>query len=64
MTSGDIYYGVGGWTRKPIDELRIPRTVQDAVQRRTDQLSQETRGLSEILRLSRDAASISTCCNE
>ena len=39
IVSGDIYYGVGGWTRKPVNELRIPRTMQDAVQRRTDQLS-------------------------
>ena len=45
MVSGDIYYAVGGWTRKPISELRIPRTVQDAVQRRTDQLSETTRQL-------------------
>jgi len=48
MTSGDIYYGIGGWTRKPIDELRIPRTVQDAVGRRTDQLSE---GARELLKL-------------
>lgn len=45
LTSGDIYYGMGGWTRKPIRELQIPRTVQDAVQRRVDSLSPETQQL-------------------
>ena len=45
LTSGDIYYGMGGWTRKPISELQIPRTVQDAVQRRVDSLSPETHQL-------------------
>jgi len=40
MVSGDIYYGISGWTRKPVKELRIPRTVQDAVQRRADGLSE------------------------
>ncbi|MCI0607999.1 MAG: hypothetical protein L0Z71_02920 [Anaerolineae bacterium] len=45
LTSGDIYYGIGGWTRKPINELQIPRTVQDAVQRRVDSLSLETQQL-------------------
>jgi tetratricopeptide (TPR) repeat protein len=45
ITSGDIYYGMGGWTRKPINELQIPRTVQDAVQRRIASLSRETQQL-------------------
>jgi len=45
ITSGDIYYGIGGWTRKPINELQIPRTVQDAVQRRIDPLADETKQL-------------------
>ncbi len=45
MVSGDIYYSVSGWTRKPVSELRIPRTVQDAVQRRSDQLSEPARQL-------------------
>ena len=45
LTSGDIYYGIGGWTRKPINELQIPRTVQDAVQRRVDSLSPKTQQL-------------------
>jgi DNA-binding CsgD family transcriptional regulator len=45
LTSGDIYYGMGGWTRKPISELHIPRTVQDAVQRRVDSLGPDTQQL-------------------
>jgi DNA-binding NarL/FixJ family response regulator len=45
IVSGDIYYSLGGWTRKPVNELRIPRTVQDAVQRRTAQLSEATQQL-------------------
>lgn len=38
ITSGEIYYADGEWDRKPIHELDIPRTVRDAVQRRTAQL--------------------------
>ena len=45
VTSGEIYYANGNWTRKPLDELHIPRTVQDAVQRRTRQLSEPARQL-------------------
>lgn len=48
LTSGDIYYGVGGWTRKPINELQIPRTVQDAVGRRLYQLSEGARDLLNL----------------
>ena len=44
VSSGEIYYA-NGWTRKPLDELHIPRTVQDAVQRRTRQLSEPARQL-------------------
>lgn len=43
ITAGDIYYIDGAWDRKPLSELRIPRTVQDAVQRRSAQLSEEAR---------------------
>jgi DNA-binding CsgD family transcriptional regulator len=45
VASGDIYFSLGGWTRKPVSELRIPRTVQDAVSRRTEQLSPAARAL-------------------
>jgi len=40
IATGEIYYTAGHWERKPIRELRIPRSVQDTVQRRTSQLSQ------------------------
>lgn len=39
VTVGDIFYVDGLWTRKALSELRIPPTIQDAVQRRTHQLS-------------------------
>lgn len=40
VISGDIFYSPGGWTRRPIHELRIPQTIADAVQRRSGQLSE------------------------
>jgi DNA-binding CsgD family transcriptional regulator len=48
IASGDIFYKDGAWDRKPVSELRIPRSVQDAVQRRSNQLSPPAQ---EILRL-------------
>jgi tetratricopeptide (TPR) repeat protein/DNA-binding CsgD family transcriptional regulator len=49
VTSGDIYYANGGWTRKPVGDLHIPRTVQDAVQRRMRQLSDPARQLLALI---------------
>jgi predicted ATPase/DNA-binding CsgD family transcriptional regulator len=43
IASGEIYYANGQWERKPLGELHIPRSVQDAVQQRTDQLSEPAR---------------------
>ena len=43
ITEGDVFYAEGTWDRKEISQLRIPRTVQDAVQRRTQQLDEKTR---------------------
>src|SRR4029079_2939007 len=37
--AGDILVADDGWDRKPVGELRVPRSVDDAVQRRTAQLS-------------------------
>lgn len=45
ITAGDIYYSYGTWSRKPLSELQIPRTIQVAVQRRVDLVSQEAREL-------------------
>jgi DNA-binding CsgD family transcriptional regulator len=42
IAGGDIFYVDGTWDRKEIDQLRIPRTIQDAVQRRTQQLDEKT----------------------
>ncbi len=41
--AGDIFYVDGAWERKPMQELHIPRSVQDAVQRRAEFLSAEAR---------------------
>jgi DNA-binding CsgD family transcriptional regulator len=43
ITAGDIFYENGRWERKALSELHIPRSVQDAVQQRTDQLSEPAR---------------------
>ncbi|GAC1393741.1 MAG: hypothetical protein NVSMB38_23160 [Ktedonobacteraceae bacterium] len=39
VTKGEIFYVDGTWQRKPLQELSIPQSVQDAVQQRTDHLS-------------------------
>ncbi len=44
-TSGDIFYADGSWERKPTSELHIPRSVQDAVQQRSNRLSPGARRL-------------------
>jgi tetratricopeptide (TPR) repeat protein/DNA-binding CsgD family transcriptional regulator len=43
IASGEIYYTNGHWECKPLGELHIPRSVQDAVHQRTDRLSEPTR---------------------
>jgi DNA-binding CsgD family transcriptional regulator/tetratricopeptide (TPR) repeat protein len=43
IAAGEIYYANGRWDRKPLGELHIPRSVQDAVRQRTDQLSESAR---------------------
>ena len=40
---GDIVRADGGWERRPLDELRIPRSVRDAVQQRSANLSDRAR---------------------
>ncbi|HMA34748.1 MAG TPA: AAA family ATPase, partial [Chloroflexia bacterium] len=45
LAGGEIFYTAGAWSRKPVHELHIPRTVQDAVQRRSQQLSPPARNL-------------------
>src|SRR6266487_2750157 len=40
---GDIFYEHGRWERKELRELRIPRSIQDAVELRTAHLSEGAR---------------------
>lgn len=46
IAAGDIFLTERGWDRKPLDELHIPRSVQDAVGRRLERLSS---GAGEIV---------------
>ncbi len=46
IAAGDIFYAHGRWDRKPLGELHIPRSVQDAVELRTDRLSEAARQVS------------------
>lgn len=48
VTDGDIFQAYGRWTRKPIAELHIPRSVEDAVQRRTRQLNPPAQALLQL----------------
>lgn len=41
VQSGGIFLQAGVWERKPVQELSIPRSVQDAVARRTNTLSDD-----------------------
>lgn len=42
MAEGDVFFANGVWDRKEISQLRIPRTIQDAVQGRTQKLDERT----------------------
>jgi len=48
VAAGDVFYVDGSWIRKPLDQLRVPRSLHDAVQQRVHQLSAEAR---EVLAL-------------
>jgi DNA-binding CsgD family transcriptional regulator/tetratricopeptide (TPR) repeat protein len=48
IVSGDIYLTGQGWNRKPVSELRIPRSVQGAVQQRVAQLTPAARRLLHL----------------
>jgi predicted ATPase len=45
VAAGDMFQVPGGWERRPLDELRIPRSVQEAVRRRAAHLSEVARGV-------------------
>jgi DNA-binding CsgD family transcriptional regulator len=42
VAEGDLFDTAGTWDQKEINPLHIPRTIQDAVQRRTQQLDEGT----------------------
>ncbi len=43
VEAGEIYYADGTWERKPLKQLHIPRSIQDAVRQRSAQLSPAAR---------------------
>ncbi|MEZ4682930.1 MAG: AAA family ATPase [Caldilineaceae bacterium] len=45
VAAGELFYADDGWTRKSMQELHIPPSVQDAVLRRTQQLRPDARHL-------------------
>jgi DNA-binding CsgD family transcriptional regulator/tetratricopeptide (TPR) repeat protein len=45
VATGDIFYADGAWERKPMHELRIPRSRREAVQQRVIRLSAEAQRL-------------------
>ena len=48
INAGDLSYQNGAWSRKPVNELSIPRSIQDAVQGRFEQLSATTRHVMRL----------------
>jgi predicted ATPase/DNA-binding CsgD family transcriptional regulator len=48
IASGNIFLEQGRWDHKPVSELHIPRSIQDAVRRRSDHLSDGARNLLEL----------------
>ena len=48
VAAGQIFYTDGGWERKSLEELHIPRSVQDAVQQRVEQLSMDAQQVLQL----------------
>ncbi len=48
VTANDESTPVGSWDRRSLVEMQIPRSVQDAVQRRVDQLTVDAKNLLQI----------------
>jgi DNA-binding CsgD family transcriptional regulator len=48
VAAGEIFYEDGTWNRRPLHELHIPRSLHDALQQRTQELSASAR---QVLRL-------------
>ncbi len=45
LAAGEIFYANGRWERKPVGDLQIPRSVEEALHRRNQQLSPPAREL-------------------
>ncbi len=48
VSAGDIFFAGGEWDRKPIEALRLPRSLQLAVRERTERLSPSARQILEM----------------
>ena len=50
LVTGEIFYveSEGIWERKPVSELHVPRSVQDALRRRTERLSEAARKIMTL----------------
>jgi class 3 adenylate cyclase/DNA-binding CsgD family transcriptional regulator len=48
VAAGDFFYANGSWDRKPIEALRIPHSLNDAVQQRVERLSADARRVLEL----------------
>ncbi len=48
VSAGDIFLAEGKWDRKPLEELRIPRTVQVSLRERLQRLSSDAREVLSI----------------
>jgi DNA-binding CsgD family transcriptional regulator len=43
VASGDIFLSEGRWDRKPLPELRVPRSIREAVEQRVNMLGESAR---------------------
>lgn len=48
VSSGGIFFEDGGWERKPIDELHIPRSIHDSVADRRERLTPAAQRVLDI----------------
>ncbi len=54
ISSGEIFYDGSEWDRKSVDQLHIPRSLQDAVQQRFESLSPRARQLLSVCSVAGD----------
>ncbi|HEX6938851.1 MAG TPA: AAA family ATPase, partial [Longimicrobiales bacterium] len=48
VAAGDVYRTPAGWERRPLEELRIPPSVRDAVTRQVERVSRGARELAGV----------------